>query len=83
MRISMAKRKKEEAAEPSCPSTEGKPDADAQYEAFKKKNEEAKLLLKTFKSIKNIIVVQAGRAVWARAPLRRTLPRPLHQKARR
>jgi ATP-binding protein involved in chromosome partitioning len=57
----MPKKKKEEAPAPSCPSSEGKPDADAQYEAFKRKNEEAKLLQKTFKGIKNIIVVLSGK----------------------
>jgi|GEM_PF-3728627 len=57
----MGKKKKEEAAGQSCPSAEGKPDEDAQYEAFKRKNEEAKLLLKTFKGITNIIVVMSGK----------------------
>jgi Mrp family chromosome partitioning ATPase len=57
----MPKKRKEDAPAPSCPSGEGKPDADAQYEAFKRKNEEAKLLQKTFKGIKNIIVVLSGK----------------------
>ena len=57
----MPKKKKEEAPAQSCTSGEGKPDADAQYEAFKRKNEEAKMLLRTFKGIKHTIVVLSGK----------------------
>jgi len=57
----MPKKKTETAPAQSCPSGEGKPDADAQYEAFKRKNEEAKLLSKTFKGIKHTIIVLSGK----------------------
>lgn len=57
----MPKKRKEEAPAQSCPSGEGIPEADAQYEAFKRKNEEAKMLLRTFKGIKNTIVVLSGK----------------------
>ena len=57
----MAKKKNEKAAPSSCGTQDKAPDADAQYEAFKRKNEEAKALQRIFGRIKHTIVVMSGK----------------------
>jgi Mrp family chromosome partitioning ATPase len=57
----MAKRKKEEAEGQACPSGQTASKDDQQYEAFKKKVEEAKAIQRTLGRIKFKIVVLSGK----------------------
>jgi len=59
------------------------PKEDAQYEAFKRKNEEAKALQRTFGKIKHTIRVSAARAVWARSTVATNLAAALASRERR